>query len=50
MSICYSLISRGATVLVDYAECSGNFREISMAILHKVEVDKNSMCSFSSDE
>ncbi|XP_065669035.1 vesicle-associated membrane protein 7 isoform X2 [Hydra vulgaris] len=50
MSIYYSLISRGATVLVDYAECSGNFRQIALAVLQKTEVDKNTMCSYSSEQ
>lgn len=50
MSIYYALISRESTVLVDYTEHSGNFQQITMAILQNIDTKKDTMCSYSSGE
>ena len=50
MSIYYSLISRGSTVLVENTQCSGNFQQITLNILQKLDVDQNALCSYSTDE
>ena len=36
MPILYSVVSRGATVLAKYAECVGNFAEVTEQIIHKI--------------
>ena len=50
MSIYYSLISKGSTVLVDHTQCSGNFQQITLNILQKLDVNTDTHCSYSTDE
>ena len=50
MSIYYAIVARGSTVLVDFTEHSGNFQQITMAILQKIDISKDAMTSYSSGE
>ncbi|XP_032241231.2 vesicle-associated membrane protein 8 isoform X2 [Nematostella vectensis] len=36
MPLYYSLIARGGTILVDYAETTGNFQQVTYTILEKI--------------
>lgn len=36
MTILYSLVSRGTTVLTKYAACTGNFQEVTEQILKQI--------------
>jgi len=49
-SIYYALVSYGSTVLVDYTQCSGNFQQITINILERIDVSKNTRMSYSSEE
>ena len=46
MSIIYSLIARGTTVLVDYTESTGNFQQITSSILQKIPLDDDTKCTY----
>lgn len=46
MSIIYSLIARGTTVLVDYTESSGNFQQITGSILQKIPLHDDTKCTY----
>ncbi|KAK2563715.1 Thymocyte nuclear protein 1 [Acropora cervicornis] len=46
MSIIYSLVSRGTTVLVDYAETTGNFQQITGSILQKIPLHNDTKCTY----
>ena len=46
MSIIYSLIARGTTVLVDYTESTGNFHQITGSILQKIPLDDDTKCTY----
>jgi hypothetical protein len=49
MSIIYTLIARGSKIiLVDYTEFSGNFQQISLVLLNKI--NKNKKCSIEYNE
>nr|XP_002127203.1 vesicle-associated membrane protein 7-like [Ciona intestinalis] len=39
MTILFSIIARGTTVLARYASCAGNFQEVSEQILSKITAD-----------
>eukprot|EP00794_Sanderia_malayensis_P007506 gene7506-8337_t len=43
MSILYSVISRGTTVLAKYASCSGNFQEITEHLLARIGPENSKM-------
>ncbi|XP_065058360.1 vesicle-associated membrane protein 7-like [Rhopilema esculentum] len=43
MSLLYSVIARGTTVLAKYAACSGNFQEITEHILSKIGTEDSKM-------
>lgn len=43
MPILYSVISRGTTVLVKYATCSGNFSEVTEQIISKIDSNNEKM-------
>lgn len=46
MSIIYSLIARGTTVLVDYTETTGNFQQITGSILQKIPLHDDTKCTY----
>lgn len=46
MSIIYSLIARGTTVLVDYTESSGNFQQITGSILQRIPLHDDTKCTY----
>lgn len=46
MSIIYSLVSRGTTVLVDYTETTGNFQQITGSILQKIPLHNDTKCTY----
>lgn len=46
MSIIYSLISRGTTVLVDHTETTGNFQQITGSILQKIPLHNDTKCTY----
>ena len=46
MSIIYSLIARGTTVLVDYTESTGNFQQITSSILQNIPLDDDTKCTY----
>ncbi len=48
MSILYSLVARGNTILVDYTESTGNFTTITQNILDRIG-DENGTCSYTYD-
>lgn len=43
MPILYSVISRGSTVLTKYAECVGNFAEVTEQIITKISADNHKL-------
>ncbi|XP_061395299.1 vesicle-associated membrane protein 7 [Musca vetustissima] len=43
MPILYSVISRGVTVLAKYAECVGNFAEVTDQIISKIALDNHKL-------
>ncbi|XP_005187300.1 vesicle-associated membrane protein 7 [Musca domestica] len=43
MPILYSVISRGTTVLAKYAECVGNFAEVTDQIISKITLDNHKL-------
>uniref|UniRef100_A0A1I8Q9P8 Vesicle-associated membrane protein 7 n=1 Tax=Stomoxys calcitrans TaxID=35570 RepID=A0A1I8Q9P8_STOCA len=43
MPILYSVISRGVTVLAKYAECVGNFAEVTDQIISKITLDNHKL-------
>lgn len=43
MPILYSVISRGVTVLAKYAECVGNFAEVTDQIISKITMDNHKL-------
>jgi len=43
MALLYSVVSRGTTVLAQYASCSGNFQEITEHLLSKLGTDDSKM-------
>ncbi|XP_037824675.1 vesicle-associated membrane protein 7 [Lucilia sericata] len=43
MPILYSVISRGTTVLAKYAECVGNFAEVTDQIISKITMDNHKL-------
>ncbi|CAK9804727.1 Vesicle-associated membrane protein 7 [Anthophora quadrimaculata] len=43
MSILYSVVARGTTVLADYAACIGNFDEVTENVLVKIAPENNKM-------
>lgn len=43
MPILYSVISRGTTVLAKYAECVGNFAEVTDQIISKINMDNHKL-------
>lgn len=43
MSLLYSVIARGTTVLAKYASCSGNFQEITEHLLSKLGTEDAKM-------
>lgn len=43
MPILYSVISRGTTVLAKYAECVGNFAEVTEQVMLKIEAKNHKM-------
>ena len=46
MSIIYSLIARGTTVLVDYTENTGNFQQITSTILQRIPCHDDTKCTY----
>ena len=46
MSIVYTLISRNTIVLSSYTNCSGNFEQLTLKILAKVEAEKRATYSY----
>lgn len=43
MPILYSVISRGTTILTKYAECVGNFAEVTEQIIMKIPVQNHKL-------
>ncbi|XP_018800250.1 PREDICTED: vesicle-associated membrane protein 7 [Bactrocera latifrons] len=43
MPILYSVISRGSTVLAKYAECVGNFAEVTEQIISKIAMENHKL-------
>lgn len=43
MPILYSVISRGTTVLAKYAECVGNFAEVTDQIISKITLENHKL-------
>lgn len=43
MPLLYSVISRGTTVLAKYAECVGNFAEVTEQIMTKISSDNHKL-------
>lgn len=43
MPILYSVITRGPTVLAKYAECVGNFAEVTEQIIPKIKLDDHKL-------
>lgn len=43
MSILYSVIARGTTVLAKYASCSGNFSEVTEQIIEKISAENHKL-------
>ncbi|KAL5276604.1 VAMP7 family protein [Megaselia abdita] len=41
MPILYSVISRGATVLAKFAECVGNFAEVTEQIINRIPINES---------
>jgi vesicle-associated membrane protein 7 len=47
MPIIYSLVARTTTILAKYAECVGNFAEVTEQILPKIQTDVNNKLTYS---
>ncbi|KXJ26060.1 vesicle-associated membrane protein 7B [Exaiptasia diaphana] len=45
MPLYYSLIARGTTILVDYAETTGNFQQVAASILEKIP-SRDTKCTY----
>lgn len=43
MPILYSVVSRGTTILAKYAECVGNFAEVTEQIITKIPLDNHKL-------
>lgn len=43
MPILYSVVSRGTTVLTRYAECVGNFAEVTEQIISKISSENHKL-------
>lgn len=43
MPILYSVVSRGATFLAKYAECVGNFNEVTSEIIRKIPIENHKL-------
>lgn len=51
MTIIYALIARGSnTILAEYTDSSGNFPQITLTLLSKFPMDKDSKMSYVYDE
>lgn len=46
MSILYTLISRKEVVLTSFSDCLGNFEQLTLKILEKVENNKRATYSY----
>lgn len=47
MPILYSVVSRGTTILAKYAECVGNFAEVTEQIMTKIQLGDNHKLTYS---
>lgn len=43
MTILYSVISRGTTILTKYAACTGNFHEVTDQILRQIPAEDSKL-------
>ena len=43
MTILYSVISRGITILTKYASCTGNFQEVTEQILKQISPEDSKL-------
>lgn len=49
MPIVYSLVSRGATVLAEYTNTSGNFAQVTRKVLERIDTGRNTKISYACD-